>query len=156
MNDAWLASSSALSWMYWGMSPSSFFRALTYGVLPLPPGTSLSWTPPSSLYCCQRSLSMISAAARNRRMATSPGVTSPLAFAVGVFSNNPAPMVPAPTASDLPKKERRLREPFDRSIVVSFTLGLEVEVVDNGALGLLIGFMPVGSQRFGSRAASEK
>src|SRR2546423_6052931 len=30
--------------------------------------------PPSSLYCCQRSLSMSSIAARNRRMAASPGV----------------------------------------------------------------------------------
>jgi hypothetical protein len=65
-------------------------------------------------------------------------------------------MLPAPTASDLPKKERRLRKPFDCLIVVSLILGFEVEVLDNGALGVLIGFMPVESQRFGSRAASEK
>ncbi len=32
--------------------------------------------------------------------------------AVGALANSPAPMVPAPTASDLPKKERRLIKLF--------------------------------------------
>jgi len=65
-------------------------------------------------------------------------------------------MVPAPTASDLPKKERRLREPFDCSIGVSFTLGSDVEVVDNDAVGVLIGVMPVESQRAAPCATREK
>ena len=34
------------------------------------------------------------------------------ALAVGALANSPAPMVPAPTASDVPKKERRLIELF--------------------------------------------
>jgi hypothetical protein len=76
-------------------------------------------------------------------MATSPAVTPPLAFAV--FASNPTLMVPAPTASDLLKKDRRLRESFECSIVVSFILGFDVEVVDNGAI-VFIGFMPVESQ----------
>src|SRR5207249_4266199 len=76
---------------------------------PLPPGTSLSWTPASSLYWTQKSVSSISAAAANRSNAASPGVRPPLASAFRMLVNSPAPpMVPAPTASDLPKKERRL------------------------------------------------
>src|SRR6266550_5835822 len=60
---------------------------------------------------------MISAAARNRRMSASPFVRPPLftglGFAAEALANSPAPMVPAPTASDFPKKERRLRKPLD-------------------------------------------
>jgi hypothetical protein len=73
-------------------------------------------------------------------------------------------MVPAPTASDVPKKERRLIEllkGFALSsklssrvstlfMAGSFTLGFEVEVVNNDAVDLSIGFiwrlaMPVTS-----------
>src|ERR1700694_58210 len=78
MNVKWVNSSSVLSWMYWSMSPSSWLRASWYGPLPLPPGTSLSWIPPSSLYCCHRSVSRISAAAKNLRIAASPFVSLPL------------------------------------------------------------------------------
>jgi hypothetical protein len=35
------------------------------------------------------------------------------------LANSPAPMVPAPTASDLPKKERRLMELFE-GLTISF------------------------------------
>src|SRR5256886_544062 len=73
--------------------------------------------PPSSLHCCHKSASISSAAARNRRIALSPAVRPPLALAVEALANSPAPIVPAPTASDLPKKERRLRKPFDGLIV---------------------------------------
>jgi hypothetical protein len=75
------------------------------------PGTSLSWMPPSSLYCSHRSLSMISIAARNRRMSTSPVVMLLLlarATASDPLANSPAPTVPAPTTSPVRKKERRL------------------------------------------------
>src|SRR5262249_2040727 len=58
--------------MYCGISESSSSSAVVYGSLPLPPGTSSSWMPPSSLYCCQRSVSRISRAARNLRIAASP------------------------------------------------------------------------------------
>jgi hypothetical protein len=64
-------------------------------------------------------------------------------------------MVPAPTASDEPKKERRLIERFKgfaisselssrvRALFVagSFTLGFDVEVVNNDAVDVLIGFI---------------
>jgi hypothetical protein len=43
-------------------------------------------------------------------------------------------MVPAPTASDVPKKERRLTERFGG-------LGFDVDVVNNDAVDLSIGFM---------------
>ena len=66
------------------------------------------------------------------------------ALAVGALANSPAPMVPAPTASDLPKKERRLRKLFKGLTLSSklssrvstlfmagsFTLGSDVEVVE--------------------------
>src|SRR5882724_3780135 len=68
--------------------------------------------PPSSLYCCHKSASMSSAAARNRRISASPRVRPPLALAARALANSPAPIVPAPTASDLPKKERRLIKLF--------------------------------------------
>ena len=38
-------------------------------------------------------------------------------FAKRVLAKSPAPIVTAPAASDLPKKERRLKEPFDGLIV---------------------------------------
>src|SRR6202040_3381938 len=91
------------------MSPSRTFKAAMYGALPLPPGTSLSWIPPSSLYCCHRSVSRISAAARKRRMATSPAVGMPLRgeASAAVVSKEPAdrdaPATPRPL-----RKERRL------------------------------------------------
>src|SRR6266478_8712733 len=111
--------------------------------------------PPSSLYCCHKSASMSSAAARNRRISASPRVRPPLALAVGALANSPAPMVPAPTASDLPKKERRLRKLFKgltRSsklssrvsslfMAGSFTLGFDVEVVNSDAVDRFIAFI---------------
>jgi hypothetical protein len=64
-------------------------------------------------------------------------------------------MVPAPTAIDLPKKERRLIERFKGFAISpklpsrvstlfmagSFTLGFDVEVVNNDAVDLLSGFI---------------
>ena len=64
-------------------------------------------------------------------------------------------MVPAPTASDVPKKERRLIELFKGLTLSSklssrvstlfmagsLALGFDVEVVNNDAVDPLIGFM---------------
>src|SRR6476620_8393194 len=67
--------------------------------------------PPSSLYCCQRSVSRISAAARNLRIAASPlpsllddGLS---ARALTAPPNGPSP-APTPTATPEAKKARRL------------------------------------------------
>src|SRR2546428_3688736 len=73
--------------------------------------------PASSLYCCQRSVSMISAAARNRRIAASPWVRPPLASASDGSSNRPpAPRLAAPTAAPLSRKDRRLVRSRDCSL----------------------------------------
>src|SRR6266699_4306088 len=130
------------------MSSSRTSRAAVYFALPLPPGTSLSWTPPSSLYWTQKSVSSISAAAANRSSAASPGVRPPLASAVRVLTKNPAPIVPAPTASDLPKKERRLIELFEGLTLSSksSSRGRYWLLLKSFAVGLL-GFIPVESQR---------
>src|SRR6202046_4162293 len=66
--------------------------------------------PPSSAYWVQRSASMSSAAARNRRMAASPGLSLPrsCARAEVPFANKPAPTAAAPPARrPLFIKERR-------------------------------------------------
>src|SRR5437764_587649 len=107
MNVKWVNSSSVLSWMYCAMSESSIASALVYAVLPLPPGTSPSWTPPSSLYCCQKSVSKISAADRKRRIDSSPSDSRcrRRAEASGTSANRPAPSAPAPVVA---MNERRL------------------------------------------------
>src|SRR3954454_24869621 len=128
MKFAWLCSSSALSWMYWGRSWSSTDRARVYGLFPLPPGRSWSWIPPSSLYCSHRSASRSSAAARNCRMATSPLVRPPSAEAGdGWASRRPAPMAPTPTTAPLTRNDRRLVKRPDGSI--SSTIFLLTEIV---------------------------
>src|SRR5712692_158495 len=77
--------------------------------------------PPSSLYCCHASVSRISAAARNRRMAASPGVRPPLRSAARAAdpsaSSRPAAIVPAPSASPPSTKERRLVRGANCSVV---------------------------------------
>src|SRR4051794_8239109 len=140
MKFAWLCSSSALSWMYWGMSLSSTERALVYGLFPLPPGRSRSWIPPSSLYCSHRSASRSSAAARNWRMATSPLVRPPSAEAgEGWASRRPAPMAPTPTAAPLTRNERRsvkLRDGSMCSTIFSYTNCWQQRVAARGYDGL--------------------
>src|SRR5256885_8540081 len=96
------------------MSSSSTSKASVYGSLPLPPGTSASWIPPSSLYCCHRSVSRISAAARNLRIDASPLDREPLlssrswANTDELSDSSPAPMVAAPaTANPFFMNERR-------------------------------------------------
>src|ERR1700678_275667 len=73
--------------------------------------------PPSSAYCVQRSDSISSAAARNRRMATSPALREPLACVLACalakvpLVSKPALTTAAPPARRLPfKKERRSTE----------------------------------------------
>src|SRR5260370_16449057 len=112
--------------------------------------------PASSLYCRHKSASMGSAAARNRRISKSPCVAAACcALAVGALANSPAPMVPAPTASDLPKKERRLRKlckgltlssEFSSRVSTllmagSFMLGFDFEVVNNDAVDPSVDFI---------------
>src|SRR5439155_23674209 len=102
--------------MYCAISSSRTARAAVYGAFSLPPGTSLSGIPPSSLYCTQKSVSRISAAAANRSRAASPRVRRPLyssgpswANADEVWANRPAPTLAAP-ATPMPfRNERRLR-----------------------------------------------
>src|ERR1700676_107287 len=85
--------------------------------LPLPPGTSSSWIPPSSLYCTQKSVSRISAAAANRSSAASPRLSLPPLSSGGrsfprageLDASRPALMVAAPAAASPPfMNERRL------------------------------------------------
>src|SRR5262249_9787848 len=65
--------------------------------------------PPSSLYWIQKSASSNSSAAGKRRSAASPDERPPYARAVrGTLLNSPTPMVPAPRAIVLLRKERRL------------------------------------------------
>src|SRR5215831_14375209 len=94
------------------MSLSSFFSAAVYRRLPVPPGTSLSWMPPSSLYCCHRSVSRISSADRKRRIAASPADRLPLLTAAAAgeptASTRPTPVAAAPNAAPPIRKERRL------------------------------------------------
>ncbi len=75
-----------------------------------------------------------------------------------MLANSPAPMVPAPRASDVPRKERRLIERF-RGLILFSTLssgGRFSLLLEPFAVGLFIVFMPVESQRLTLRAALEK
>src|SRR5262249_42486146 len=136
------------------MSESSTSKAAVYSGLPLPPGTSESWTPPSSLYWIQKSASSISRAAGNRSSAASPGVRPPLASAVRMLANNPAPIVPAPSAIVLPRKERRLMYRFP--VLLRFSTlasrGRLSLLLEPFAVGLVIVFMPVESQQLAVHA----
>src|SRR6266566_1325143 len=75
--------------------------------------------PPSSLYCCQRSVSRISAAARNLRIAASPLLSlldvGFFASAVAADSKEARP-APTPTATPLATSERRLMPCCDSSV----------------------------------------
>src|SRR5438874_5051535 len=115
--------------------------------------------PPSSLYWTQKSASIVSSAAGKRSRAASPGVRPPLASAVRMLVNSPAPpMVPAPTASDLPRKERRLIELF-RGLTLSSKLsssGGYWLLVRSFAVDALFVFIPVELERSALRATREE
>src|SRR5205807_9300252 len=126
--------------MYCAMSESSTVSAAVYAGLPVPPppGNSLSWTPPSSLYCTQKSVSRISAAAANLSRAASPGVRRPLcssgprsAKTDELWANSPAPIVAAPAAvNPFLMNERRLIEffkPFSNFFIGDLLLELDLE-----------------------------
>src|SRR6266566_4263351 len=110
------------------------------------------------------SMPMLRSIGRNRRIASSPAVRPPsssrdlsptlVALAVGTLANSPAPIVPAPTASDLLKKERRLRKLFkgltlsselssrvSTFMAGSFALGFDVELVNSDAVDLSVDFI---------------
>src|SRR6185312_4413054 len=77
--------------------------------------------PPSSLYCCQASVSRISAAARNRKMAASCGVSGP-PWSSLALADNPNATVPAPTARLVCKKDRRVMDPSLAASTLDFDL----------------------------------
>src|ERR1700674_1789052 len=98
------------------MSPSRLVRAAMYEGLP-------PLTPPISLYCCQRSVSMISAAARNLKIATSPELsleTTLRGLAAGPAALTPAARRPhvgssAPAPPSPLRKARRRTTLFQRA-----------------------------------------
>src|ERR1043166_499615 len=98
--------------------------------------------PPSSLYWIQKSASSNSNAAGNRRSAASPAERLPPACAARTFVNRPAPMVPAPKAIVLPKKERRLIYLF-RAFFGEREWSLPTPFSE-----LIVAFMYLESQRF--------
>src|SRR6266478_7428876 len=114
--------------------------------------------PPSSLYWIQKSASISSSAAGNRSSAASPGVRPPLALAVRGPVSSPTPTVPAPTASELRRNERRLIKLF-RGLTFFSKLSSKGRfslLLESFAVGLVIAFMPAESQQFKPRAAWEK
>src|SRR5436309_8965914 len=114
--------------------------------------------PPSSLYWTQKSASISSNAAGNRSSAASPGERLPLASAVRMLPNSPAPTVPAPRAIVLPRKERRLIDSFRDLLLFSelSSRGRLSLLLEPFAVALLIAFMPVESQQMILRTLSEK
>src|SRR6516164_4883021 len=113
--------------------------------------------PPSSLYWIQKSASSISSAAGKRSKAASPVVRPPLALALRGLLNSPTPIVPAPTASDVSRKKRRLIEPF--RVLTFFSelfSGGRFSPLLEPAVGLLMVFMPVESQRLARHAVLER
>src|SRR3954453_2114549 len=89
--------------------------------------------PASSLYCCQRSASMISAAARNRRIAVSPRVSLPLASAAGGSANSrPTAVVPTPSVAPFTTNERRLITSWESWLFsVILSMGLVLSMAGN-------------------------
>src|SRR6266567_2294410 len=132
--------------MYCAISSSSCETAVVYGELP-PVGlagypgirwlaivdTSSSWVPASSVYCSQRSDSMISAAASQRKIAASPRVRWPWvswARTDGTLSKIAAPAVTAAPATTLfLRKERRLKALFSGDVTYSPVVEFEFEGV---------------------------
>src|SRR6266436_481769 len=115
--------------------------------------------PPSSLYWIQKSASSISAAAANRSRAASPVVKPPrLASAIRLPPSTPTPIVPAPTASDLPRNERRLIELFRGLILFSelSSRGRSSLLLESFAVGLVIAFITAESKPTASRATLER
>src|SRR5260370_26482255 len=102
--------------MYWGWSPSRITRPSLY------PESGAS-TPPSSLYCCQRSASINSAAARSWRIATSPGVSVWLPLAAKALPEPLSKAAPgARRAAPSPRRRRKDR--------LARRFGAESEVAD--------------------------
>src|SRR5438046_4181552 len=110
--------------------------------------------PPSSLYWTQKSASISSNAAGNRSSAASPGERLPLASAVRMLPNSPAPTLPAPRAIVLPRKERRLMYRLRGLILFSelSSKGALSLLLEPFAVGLFIAFMSVEWQGFALRA----
>src|SRR6266849_6734170 len=113
--------------------------------------------PPSSLYCTQKSVSRISAAAANLSMAASPAVipsSSPNAFEAEPISAAPGVSRAAPSPRRR-KNERRGRPGGVRSILrdeISVVLPFDIELLSNAVVVLLV-FILVRSQRLAPRAA---
>src|SRR5438034_10158839 len=105
--------------------------------------------PPSSLYWIQKSASSSSSAAGKRSNAASPVERLPLASAVRMLPNSPAPTVPAPRAIVLPRKERRLMDSLRDLLLFSelSSRGRLSLLLEPFAAGLPIVFMPIESQQ---------
>src|SRR5947199_5309200 len=89
--------------MYCGWSPSRISSPARY------PDSGES-TPPSSLYCCQRSASISSAAARSWRIATSPALSLCLPLAANALLALPSKAAPgARRAAPMPRLRRKDR-----------------------------------------------
>src|SRR5215467_10601076 len=111
--------------------------------------------PPSSLYWIQKSASSSSNAAGKRSSAASPVERLPLASAVRMLPNSPAPTVPAPSAIVLLRKERRLLDRF-RDLLLLSSRGRLSLLLEPFAVALLIAFMPGESHQATVRAGWER
>src|SRR6476620_11663063 len=118
--------------------------------------------PASSLYCCQRSDSMISAAARKRRIAASPLARRPPLALVWPFfaktsggstSKRPTAVAPTPRAAPLYISERRLIRSCGWCVVSSIDVllqrslarsseGCTADAFLSSAYGRLFGLLP--------------
>src|SRR6185312_2865960 len=111
------------------MSASSTERAAVYAGFPLPLRSSRSCTPPSSLYCTQKSVSRISTAAANLSRAASPRVSRPPRSSGPLSASAAAPLARSPTpvlaivaaVSPFFRNERRL---------IAFFVLLHVSVIE--------------------------
>src|ERR1051326_5966732 len=114
--------------------------------------------PPSSLYWIQKSASSSSSAAGKRSSAASPVERLPLASAVRMLPNSPAPTVPAPKAIVLPRKERRLMDRLRDLLMFSklSSRGRLSLLLEPFAVALVIAFMSGESHQATVRAVWEK
>src|SRR5947208_8446253 len=113
--------------------------------------------PPSSLYWIQKSASSSSSAAGKRSSAASPVERLPLASAVRMLPNSPAPTVPAPSAIVLLKKERRLMNRFrDFLFSVLSSGGRFSALLEPFAVPPTVVFIRLTSQQLTVIAAQEK
>src|SRR5580704_13554151 len=84
--------------------------------------------PPNSAYCCHRSASINSAAARNERIAVSPRVGVNICAEAVLLATNPAPTVAVPASRLFVRNERR----FAGSVNLSAPICFKSVLLDSG------------------------